>query len=36
MAGHDSYLIVQWLLTFLSMESQNSDESNTERVLSAK
>lgn len=34
MASHDSYLFVQWLLTFLSMESQN--ESNTERVLSAK
>lgn len=36
MASHDSFLFVQWLLTFLSMESQNSDESNTERVLSAK
>lgn len=36
MASHDSFLFVQWLLTFLSMELQNSDESNTERVLSAK
>lgn len=36
MASHDSYLFVQWLLIFLSMELQNSDESNTERVLSAK
>lgn len=36
MASHDSFLFVQWLLNFLSMESQNSDESNTERVLSAK
>lgn len=36
MASHDSYLFFQRLLTFLSMESQNSDEGNTERVLSAK